>query len=106
MIERADGRLAPARPLRVLDDNQARYMVRLSVAEAKVRFCEVVRRAERGRGTVITRRGKAVARVVPEAKRPERWDRSAAVDRIVEFSKRCRVRRKVDLAKLIATGRP
>lgn len=55
---------------------------------------------------MITKRGTAVARVVPERRsRPERWDRSQAVERIVEFSKTCRMARKVDLAKLIEEGR-
>lgn len=81
-------------------------MDRLSVLEAKARFSEVVSRAEQGEQTVITKRGTAVARVVPEKSgRRERWDRSKVVDRIVEFSKTCRLRRKVDLAKLIEEGR-
>lgn len=81
-------------------------MDKLSVFEAKARFSEVVSKAEQGRQTVITKRGMAVARVVPERKgRPERWDRSDAVDRIVAFSKACRLPRKVDLGKLIAQGR-
>lgn len=82
-------------------------MGKLSVSEAKARFSEVVRRAEQGKQTVITRRGMAVARVVPQGKgRPGRWDRTQAIDRIVEFSKTCRLRRKVDLAKLIEDDRP
>ena len=81
-------------------------MDRLSVFEAKARFSEVVTRAEEGKHTVITKRGKAVARVVPEkAKRAERWDRSEAIERIVAFSKTCRMRRKVDLQRLIEAGR-
>jgi prevent-host-death family protein len=80
-------------------------MDKLSVLEAKARFSEVVSRAEQGRQTVITKRGKIVARVVPEGKRSARWDRSEAIDQIVEFSKGCRVRRKVDLARLIQEGR-
>jgi prevent-host-death family protein len=47
-------------------------MDKLSVFEAKARFSEVVNRAEQGRQTVITKRGKAVARVVPEGKQAER----------------------------------
>ena len=82
-------------------------MDKLSVFEAKARFSEVVSRAQEGRQTVITKRGKAVARVVPEKLRQsERWDRSVAVDRIVEFSKDCRTRRRVNLQKLIEEGRP
>lgn len=81
-------------------------MDKLSVFEAKARFSEVVSRAERGKQTVITKRGIAVARVVPETKRRrERWDRSEAIDRIVEFSKTCRLPRTVDLGRLIEEGR-
>ena len=81
-------------------------MDKLSVFEAKARFSEVVSRAESGKQTVITKRGKVVARVVPEKPaRLERWDRSAAIDRIVEFSKTCRTRRKVNLQRLIEEGR-
>ncbi len=83
-----------------------RNMDKLSVIEAKARFSEVVNRAEEGKQTVITKRGKAVARVVPEKPaQPERWDRSEAVDRIIDFSKTCRTRRKVNLQKLIEEGR-
>ena len=82
-------------------------MDKLSVFEAKARFSEVVSRAQAGKQTIITKRGKAVARIVPEkAARPERWDRSEVVDRIVEFSRTCRPAHKVDLQKLIEEGRP
>ncbi len=81
-------------------------MDKLSVFEAKARFSEVVNRAEEGKQTVITKRGKAVARVVPEkAARSERWNRSEAIDRIVQFSRTCRTRRKIDLQNLIEQGR-
>ena len=81
-------------------------MEKLGVFEAKARFSEVVSRAEDGKQTVITKRGKAVARVVPEKlARPQRWDRSATIDQIIEFSKTCRTRRKVNLQKLIEEGR-
>ena len=81
-------------------------MDKLSVIEAKARFSEVVNRAEEGKQTVITKRGKAVARVVPEKlAQAERWDRSEAVDRIIDFSKTCRTRRKVNLQNLIEEGR-
>ena len=52
-------------------------MDKLSIFEAKARFSEVISRAEEGKQTVITKRGKVVARVVPEnARGSERWDRS------------------------------
>ena len=81
-------------------------MDKLSVFEAKARFSEVVSRAEKGKQTVITKHGKVVARVVPEkAPRAEKWDRSEVIDRIVEFSRTCRTRRKINLQKLIEEGR-
>ena len=81
-------------------------MEKLSVFEAKARFSELVSRAEEGKQTVITKRGKPVARVVPEREaRSERWDRSEAIDKIIEFSKSCRTRRRVNLQKLIEEGR-
>lgn len=56
-------------------------MDKLSVFEAKARFSEVVSRAESGKQTVITKRGKPVARVIPEKPaRIERWDRPLVVD--------------------------
>ena len=67
----------------------------------------MVSRAEQGKQTVITKRGTAVARVVPVRKaRAERWNRVEAIERIVEFSKTCRTPRKVGLGKLIEEGRP
>ncbi len=41
-------------------------METLSVAEAKARFSAVLAAVEAGQEVVITRRGKAVARLVPE----------------------------------------
>jgi prevent-host-death family protein len=81
-------------------------MDKLSVFEAKARFSEVISRAESGKQTVITKRGKPVARVVPDkSTRPEKWDRSEVIDEIIEFSMSCRTRRKVDLQALIEEGR-
>lgn len=63
-------------------------------------------RTERGKETAITKRGAIVVRVVPQdPARSERWNRSKVVDRIVEFSKSCRVRGKVNLRTLIEEGR-
>jgi prevent-host-death family protein len=81
-------------------------MHKLSVFEAKARFSEVVSRAETGEATIITKRGRVVARVVPEkTARSQEWDRSDVVDEIVRFSRTCRLRRKVNLQKLIEQGR-
>lgn len=81
-------------------------MDKLSVFEAKARFSEVISRAESGKQTVITKRGKPVARVVPDkVKPPEQWDRSEVIDRIIKFSRSCGTRRKVNLQELIEEGR-
>lgn len=81
-------------------------MDKLSVFEAKARFSEVISRAESGKQTVITKRGKPVARVVPDkVRQPEQWDRSEVIDRIVRFSRSCRTPRKASLQELIEEGR-
>ena len=54
----------------------------------------------------MPKRGKAVARVIPEkTSRTARWDRSQVIDQIVKFSKTCRTRRKVNLQELVEEGR-
>ena len=45
-------------------------MDRLSVAVAKARFSAVLARVEAGQEVVITRRGVAIARIVPESTKP------------------------------------
>lgn len=81
-------------------------MDKLSVFEAKARFSEVVSRAESGKQTVITKRGKPVARVIPEkSAQAEQWDRSEVIDEIIRFSRTCRTRRKVNIQELIEEGR-
>lgn len=42
-------------------------MNRVNMREARIRFSAIVKAAERGRSTVITRRGRQVARVDPIA---------------------------------------
>lgn len=44
----------------------------MSLKEARRRFSDLVRAAERGESTVITRRGKTVARVAPVPPKPHR----------------------------------
>lgn len=81
-------------------------MDKLSVFEAKARFSEVVSRAESGKQTVITKRGKPVARVIPEkSAQAEQWDRSEVIGEIIRFSRTCRTRRKVNIQELIEEGR-
>ena len=42
----------------------------ISIAEAKARFSELVRRAEGGEEIIVTRHGKMVARLVPANANP------------------------------------
>lgn len=78
-------------------------MEKLSVYDAKAHFSELIERAESGRATVITKRGRVVARIVP-AKEPE-WDRSAVLDEAEALRKKLKVNRRFKIADLIAEGR-
>ena len=78
-------------------------MDRLSVYDAKAHFSELIERAESGRATVITKRGRVVARIVP-AKEPA-WDRSAVLDEAELLRKSLKVKRRFRIADLIAEGR-
>jgi len=44
---------------------------RVSIAEAKARFSELIKRAEAGEEIVVTRHGKVVARLLPPEHKPE-----------------------------------
>ena len=78
-------------------------MEKLSVYDAKAHFSELIERAESGRATVITKRGRVVARIVT-AKEPE-WDRSAVLDEAEALRKKLKVKRRFKIADLIAEGR-
>lgn len=78
-------------------------MNRLSIYDAKAHFSELIERAESGRATVITKRGRAVARIVP-AREPQ-WDRAAVLDEAEALRKRLKVKRRFRIAGLIAEGR-
>ncbi len=67
-------------------------MDRLSVYDAKAHFSELIERAESGRATVITKRGRVVARIVP-AKEAE-WDRAAVLDEAEALRKKLKVNRR------------
>jgi prevent-host-death family protein len=49
-----------------------------SIYEAKAHFSEIVERAEAGLVTVITKRGRAVAKIVPAGE--PKWDRTRVLD--------------------------
>lgn len=78
-------------------------MDRVSVYDGKARFSQLVERAESGRSTVITKRGKVVAKIVP-AQAP-RWDRAAVLDEAEAFRKRLRIKGRIGIRKLIEEGR-
>lgn len=78
-------------------------MDRLSLYDAKARFSELVDRAQNGRSTVITRRGRVVAKIVPASAR--HWDRSAVLDEAERLRKSLKVSKRVNLGKLITAGR-
>ncbi len=78
-------------------------MDKLSVYDAKARFSELIERAQSGRSTVITKRGRVVARIVP-AKEPA-WDRSAVLDEAEALRKKLKVKGRFKIADLIAEGR-
>jgi len=78
-------------------------MDRLSVYDAKAHFSELIERAESGRATVITKRGRVVARIVP-AREPQ-WDRSEVLDEAEALRKKLKVKRRFKIADLIAEGR-
>ena len=78
-------------------------MDKLSVYDAKAHFSELIERAQSGRATVITKRGHAVAKIVP-VKEPV-WDRSAVLDEAEALRKKLKIKRRFKIADLIAAGR-
>ena len=81
-------------------------MEKVQLFEAKARLSELVDRAEAGQETVITRRGRAVARLVPaRSKNRREVDRDAIVDEIEAFAKTVKVKRRFNLRELIEEGR-
>ena len=81
-------------------------MEKVQLFEAKARLSELVDRAE-GREIVITRRGRAVARIVPARPggRRREVDRDAIVDEIEAFAKTVKVKRRFNLRQLVEAGR-
>ena len=82
-------------------------MEKVQLFEAKARLSELVDRAEAGREIVITRRGRAVARLVPARPggRRREVDRDAIVDEIEAFARTVKVKRRFNLRQLIEEGR-
>jgi prevent-host-death family protein len=81
-------------------------MENVQLFEAKARLSELVDRAEAGQETVITRRGRPVARLVPvRSTRGRELERDAIVDEIEAFARTIRLKRRFDLRKLMEAGR-
>ena len=80
-------------------------MDKIQLFEAKARLSELVDRAEAGRETVITRRGRAVARLVPVQAAGAKSANAQVIDRIIRFSKTLKVKGRVNLRELIDEGR-
>jgi prevent-host-death family protein len=78
-------------------------MDKLSVYDAKAHFSELIERAQSGRSTVITKRGRVVARIVPATERA--WNRSAVLDEVEALRKNLGVKRRFKIAELLAEGR-
>ena len=75
----------------------------MSLYDAKARFSELVDRAQAGRSTTITKRGRGVARIVPA--RAPHWDRAEVLEEAEAFRRKLRVKGRVDIRKLIEQGR-
>ena len=56
-----------------------------------------------GRTTVITKRGRVVAKIVPA--RAAKWDRSAVLHEAALLRTTIKLKKRVNVAKLIAEGR-
>jgi prevent-host-death family protein len=80
-------------------------MEKVQLFEAKARLSELVDRAEAGRETVITRRGRAVARLVPAKRARAKSGNAEVIDSIIRFSKMLKVKDPVNLRELIEEGR-
>lgn len=78
-------------------------MAQFSVYDAKARFSELVEQARLGRSTVITKRGRVVAKIVPAM--AGAWDRSEVLDETEALRKSLKVRKRLNLADLIPEGR-
>ena len=78
-------------------------MDKLSIYDAKAHFSEVIERAQSGRSTVITKRGRVVAKVVPA--KESAWDRSAVLDEAEALRKKLKAKGRFKIADLIAAGR-
>jgi len=59
---------------------------KIGAFEAKTNFSKIINEAERGNDFIVTRRGKAVARIIPFEKEPE-MTRQEAFEQLMEMRK-------------------
>ncbi len=78
-------------------------MERVGIYDAKAHLSEIVERVESGSEVIITRRGKAVARIVP-MQTPTKDRRTLAAKRIRELRAKWAIS-SVSIRKLIDAGR-
>jgi len=78
-------------------------MEKMSVYDAKAHFSALIERAESGRATVITKRGRVVAKIVPV--KESGWDRSAVLDEAEALRRKLKVKGRFRISELIAEGR-
>ena len=78
-------------------------MDKLSIYDAKAQFSRVIGLAESGRATAITKHGRVVARIVP-AREPV-WDRAEVLDEADTLRRKLAVKKRFNIAELMADGR-
>ena len=78
-------------------------MNKLSIYDAKAHFSELIERAESGHATVITKRGRVVAKIVPA--REPRWDRTVVLDEAEALRKKLKIEHRFRIAELLSEGR-
>lgn len=76
-------------------------MESIGIYEAKSKLSELVEKAEAGEVVTITRRGRAVAKLVP-VKAGHEVDRKAVMDEIRAFARTIKLRRKLTQRELRA----
>ena len=81
-------------------------MDRIGIYDAKAKLSELVERVEAGEDIVLTRRGRAVVRLVRAEAVTRRQARAAAVRGIRALSKRMNLKiSRAEVRRAIATGR-
>jgi len=76
----------------------------VGIYEAKSKLSQLIERAEAGEEIVLTRRGRAVAKIVGVAA-PNARDRAVLLDEIRALSRKVKIPRQVSIQELVAEGR-